>query len=168
MSDIPPVAESPNAPAPDGVTTGRLLVCERGGHWAGVLRRELAASGVRVWETRTLADCWNELARSPASFLVVELGSDVAGLLRRMIRQGREFPEAHVAIVADRGRTGYAWLMREAGAVYFLTSPRQVGRLAQLACRHLDQVPPPPQSLAERIWASLPWAERRSVENSPS
>ena len=60
----------------------RLIVCERTGRWAVALRRELADAGVRVWETRTLADCWNELAESPASFVVLELGGDVAGLLR--------------------------------------------------------------------------------------
>ena len=47
--------------------------------------------------------------------------------------------------------------MREAGAVDFVSSVRQVGLLARLACRHLAQVPPPQQSLTERIWAGLPW-----------
>ena len=75
-----------------------------------------------------------------------------------MARQPREFPMARLAVVADRGLAGHEWLMREAGAVHFVCSPRQVGTLAQLACRHLAQVPPPQQSLAERIWASLPWA----------
>ena len=51
---------------------------------------------------------------------------------------------ARLAVVADRSLAGYEWLMREAGAVHFVCSPRQVGPLAQLACRHLAQVPPPP------------------------
>ena len=66
------------------------------------LRRELAEAGVRVWETRTLADCWSELAESPASFVVLELGGNVAGLLGRMARLPREFPAARLAVVADR------------------------------------------------------------------
>lgn len=138
----------------------RLIVCERTGRWAVALRRELSGAGVRVWETRTLADCWKELIASPASFVVVELGGDVAGLLRRMASQSREFPLARLAVAADRSLSDYEWLMREAGAVHFVCSPRQVGPLAQLACRHLAHVPPPQQSLTERIWASLPWAER--------
>ena len=62
-----------------------------------------------------------------------------------------------MAVVADRQWADYEWLMREAGAVHFVCSPRRVGPLAQLACRHLAQVPPPQQSLTERIWAALPW-----------
>ena len=138
----------------------KLIVCERTGQWAVALRRELANAGVRVWETRTLADCWNELAESPASFVVLELGGDVAGLLDRMARKPCEFPSARLAVVADRSLADHEWLMREAGAVHFLCSPRQVGPLAQLACRHLAQVPPLQQSLTDRIWANLPWGER--------
>ena len=140
----------------------RLIVCERTGCWAVALRRELADAGVRVWETRTLADCFDELAESPASFVVLELGGDVAGLLGCLTRQGREFRRARLAVVADRRLAGYEWLMREAGAVRFFCSPRQIGRLAQLACRHLAQVPPPPQDLTERIWAGLPWGKGRA------
>jgi hypothetical protein len=136
----------------------RLIVCERSGRWAVALRRELAGSGVRVWETRTLADCRNELVASPASFLVAELGRNVAGLLGLLARQPRQFPAARIAVVADRDHAAWEWLVREAGAVHFLTSPRCAGMLARLACRHLAQVPPPSQSLTERIWSSLPWA----------
>jgi hypothetical protein len=142
---------------PLGVAT-RLIVCERTGRWAVALRRELAGAGIRVWETRTLDDGWTELAQSPASFMVAELGHNVARLLSRMGRLPREFPAARLAVVADRSLASYERLMREAGAVHFVGSLRQVGPLARLACRHLAQVPPPQQSLTERIWASLPWA----------
>ena len=144
----------------DGSTAARLIVCERAGRWAVGLRRELTGTGVRVWETRTLADCRNELIESPASFVVVELGRNVAGLLGLLKRQPRQFPAARMAVVADRALADYEWLMREAGAVHFLCSPRRVGLLARLACRHLAQVPPLPQSLTERIWTSLPWGAR--------
>lgn len=142
----------------------RLIVCERTGRWAVALRRELAASGVRVWETRTLDDCFAELAASPASFVVLELGGDVAELLNCLVRLSREFPAARQAVVADRPLAGYEWLMREAGAVHFVCSPRRVGPLAQLACRRLAQVPPLQQSFTERIWANLPWGENRNEE----
>jgi len=138
----------------------RLIVCERTGRWATALRRELTASGVRVWETRTLDDCWKELAESPAAFVVLELTKNMDGLLRLLARQPREFPSARLAVVAKRSLAGYEDLMREAGAVHFLTSPRQTGLLVRLACRHLSQVPPPQQSLTDRIWASLPWGEK--------
>ncbi len=139
-------------------SAAKLIVCERRGRWAVALRRELAEAGVRVWETRTLADCRDELVANPASFAVIELGANVGGLLRLLARQPRQFPRARLAVVADRARADYQWLMREAGAVHFLCSPREVAVLARLACRHLAEAPPPQQTLAERIWAGLPWA----------
>jgi hypothetical protein len=142
---------------PFSTSAGKLIVCERTGRWAVALRRELAEAGVRVWETRTLADCRDELVESPASFAVIELGANAGGLLRLLARQPRQFPAARLAVVANRSQAGYEWLLREAGAVHFLCSPRRVAVLARLACRHLAAVPPPQQSLAERIWTSLPW-----------
>jgi DNA-binding NarL/FixJ family response regulator len=142
----------------------RLLICERRGRWAVALRRELAEAGVRVWETRTFDGCLVELAASPASFVILELDGNAAGLLRCLARQKREFPRARMAVVADRRWADYEWLVREAGAIGFLSSPRRVGRLAQLACRHLAQVPPPVQSLAERIWSGLPWGKEGTGE----
>jgi len=155
-----PATAAASSPAPPASLPARLIVCERSGRWAVTLRRELAEAGVRVWETRTLADCWEELAASPASLLVVELGGDVAGLLRCLARLPRQFPRARLAVVADRSLASYEGLMREAGAVHFLSSPRRIGPLAQLACRHLAQVPPLQQNLTERIWAGLPWEPR--------
>ncbi len=156
-------ASAQKLPASAQKLPARLIVCERTGRWALTLRRELAEAGVRVWETRTVADCWRELAESPASFVVVELAGELSGLLHRMARQPREFPMARLAVVADRALAGHQWLMREAGAVHFLCSPRKVGLLAQLVCRHLAQTPPLHQSLTDRIWANLPWAERRGT-----
>jgi hypothetical protein len=155
------IRHSLSALLPAGTTAARLIVCETSGRWAVALRRELAAAEVRVHETRSLADCWTMLAESPASFLVVELSAgNSAALLQRMARLQREFPLARVAVVADRSLAGYEWLLREAGAVHFLCSPRQCGPLANLARRHLAQAPSPPRSLADRIWADLPWARQ--------
>ncbi len=137
--------------------SARLIVSERTGCWAVALRRELAHGGVRVWETRSLADCWDELANSPASFLIVELGRDLAPLLHRLLTLPRTFPAARVAVVSQRSSAPYEWLLREAGSVHYVCSPRDVAPLARMACRHLSQAPSPPQSLAERIWTALPW-----------
>jgi len=145
----------------EATSAGRLIVCERRGHWAVALRRELVELGVRVYETRSLAACWKMLAESPAAFVVVELTAGcLDALLGRMARLERDFPRARLAVVADRSLAGYEWLMREAGAVHFADSPRQFGPLAQLACRHLAQVPAAKMSLTRRIWESLPWKNR--------
>ena len=136
----------------------RLIVCERTGRWAVALRRELAGSDVRVYETRSLVECWKGLAESPAGLAVVELSAgNVAPLLQRLAGLDRDFPLARVAVVADRSLAKYEWLIREAGAVHFTCSSRQLGPLARVVAGHLDQAPSPPQTLVEQIWARLPW-----------
>ena len=145
--------------------TTPLIVCERSACWAIALRRELVHTGVRVWETRSLAQCWDALADAPAGFAVVELTAAAADdLLRRMARLPREFPLAQVVVVADRALAEYEWLLRESGAVHFTCSPRKLTPLAKMACRHLAAAPVPHQSLTERIWSSLPWEAAQEDE----
>ncbi len=147
------------------VPPARLIVCERTGRWTVALRRELAEMGVRIRETRSLAECWDVLGESPCSFAVLELTvAGVDDLLGRMARLGWDFPLARVAVVADRDLADYQWLAREAGAVHFVCSRRQLGPLAQLACRHLARAPVVPQGLAQRIWATLPWGHQATDE----
>jgi hypothetical protein len=155
----------PPAMSPAGTSTARiaaaarLIVCERAGAWAVELRRELDDTGVRVWETRNLDDCWAMLAETPGAMLIVELTEPgLTRLLPRMTALPRQFPMARIAIVAPRELRGYEPLMREAGAVHFVVSPRQTAALAQLALRHLASVPLPLRSMAERIWDGLPWS----------
>ena len=145
---------------PEGALPARVIVCERTGRWAVALRRELAGAGVRIRETRSLAECWEMLAESPGGFVVVELSAvHVDALLRQMTRLERDFPLARVAIVADRSLAHYEWLLREAGAAHFTTSTGRLGPVAQLACRHLAEAPSPPRTAKQEIWARLPWGD---------
>ena len=143
--------------------TARLIVCERTGRWAVALRRELPEGADFVQETRSLAECFEALGGDPAgpvaaSFAVIELtAAGVDELLGRMARLQRDFPLARIAVVAPRAMAAYEWLFREAGAVHFTSSPRQLGPLAKAARRHLAGAPVRQQSLAERLWSSLPW-----------
>ena len=148
-------------PLPDGAGRARLIVCELTGRWAVALRRELPQPGVRVYETRSVPECWAALARAPSSFVVAELtGVNAGALLDRMAELERDFPLARVAVVARRSLSPYEDLMREAGAVHFNTSPRRAKSLARLACRHLERMPKPERTLTEQIWDRLPWARR--------
>ena len=151
---------------PPAANAARLIVCERTGRWAVALRRELDGMGVRAYETRSLAECFDELAQSPAGLAVVELtAAGVTALLRRLAQWQRDFPLARMAVVADRSLAGCEWLLREAGAVHFTCSPRQLGPLARLVRRHLAKAPSaPPASLSEQIWASLPWGKMQNDE----
>ena len=136
----------------------RLIVCERDGHWAVALRRALAPEWGRILQTRSLPECWAELATRPASFVVVELTNENRdGLLDRLVRLQHKFPLARAAVVAERRLAQYEWLMREATAVHFECSPRRSDLVAQLAARHLAHAPVPTQSTTQRLWAGLPW-----------
>jgi len=143
-----------------------LIVCERTGRWATALRRELGNRPIRVHETRSLTECWHLLAENPAGFAVVELADRVLDeLLGRMSRLETDFPFVRVAVVADRALADYERLIREAGAVHFTCSPRLLRPLAELAARHLDQVPEPDRSPAETIWSTLPWKAQASMQD---
>lgn len=142
----------------DEGAVARLIVCERWGRWAVAIRREVADVGMRVWETRTVADCRDELTASPASFVVTEIMGDIDRFVRQVAGLTQAFPAARLAVVGERGQAEYEGLMREAGAVHFVVSPRQAPTLAAIALKHLARVPPPPQNLTERIWSGLPWA----------
>jgi len=141
-----------------GAALAKWIVCERTGRWALALRREPAAARWRIWETRTLEECWEMLAASPASFVVAEMTRPGAGaVLHRLAWLERDFPQVRVAVVAERALAPWEELMREAGAVWFCTSPREVYPLAQIARRHFSAAPKRRQTVVEQIWASLPW-----------
>ena len=140
----------------------RLMIAERSGGWAAAIRIELAETGVRLWEAGPRPKLPLLLAETPASFLVLELTvKNPPRLLDVLAQMQRGWPDARAAVVADRSLAQWEWLMREAGAVHFLTSPRKLAPLVELACRHLAAAPTPQQTLPERIWSSLPWGAAR-------
>ena len=122
------------------------------------LRRELAATAIPVHEARSIAECRDMLPRYPASFLVAELTpNSIDPLLARVAILEQDFPLARFAVVAERELSAYQWVMRQAGAIHFVVSTRDLAPLARGICRHLQRGPAPEPSPAERIWAELPW-----------
>jgi hypothetical protein len=137
--------------------TARLIVSEKRGGWAAALRREVAQ---RVYETRSLAACWRELADWPHSFLVLELTVENSEeLTRRLADLGREFPGAVAVVVMERRLRGWQWLVRESGAAHAVVSPRCLRPVAQMARRHLAAAPDLELPPAQRILADLPWSD---------
>jgi hypothetical protein len=136
----------------------KFIVCESDSSWAVGLRREAGTWPIRIHETRSLEECRQLLDADPASFLVVELTrAGWEGLSGFLARTGRDYPWARLAVVAPRELAAAEWLFREAGAVHFVTSPRQLAGLIRTARRHREAVPRPRLSLAAEIWAGLPW-----------
>jgi len=143
-------------PAPEA--RAQWAVCERSGAWAIALRREAAHLDLHLYETRSLADGWAVLEQSPASFLVAELTlANADALLARMAGLERQFPRARVAVVAERSLAEYEWLLREAGAVWFATSPRELKPMIAIVQRNMQLTPLPARDLTQQVWDSLPW-----------
>jgi hypothetical protein len=136
----------------------KFIVCEPGSSWAVGLRREAGTWPIRIHETRSLDECRRLLDEHPASFLVIQLTrAGLEELLGFLARIGRDYPWARLAVVAGRELAAAEWLLREAGAVHFVTSPRQLAGLIRTARRHCEAIPRPRLSPVEEIWAALPW-----------
>ncbi len=122
------------------------------------MRKELADSSVKTFECRRLEEAWAALAGTNTAFLIAEANSgNLSDLVERLKWLRRDFPHARAAVVADRSLADREWLMREAGAIHFLTSPRELSPLTKLVVRHLANLPQATQTVAEQIWGSLPW-----------
>ena len=142
-------------------SSARIIVCESTGRWAVALRRELGPLAAHLEETRSVIACWDRLAEVPESLIVAEVTTgNLERLLAKMARLESQFPRARVVVVADRRLADHEWLMREIGATMFVTSPRRLAPLAELARRHLAARSSQPSGVLERIWSELPWAEK--------
>ena len=142
----------------DNVPLARLIVCEHSRGWAIRLRQVLQNRGIRVYETRSLTECWQEASRSPASMLVVELtNANPEPIIQFVDRIFRELPHARVVVLGQRGMESYEWILREAGVVHVQYSPRDMRSVARMAERHLVAAPPADMGTLEQIRAGLPW-----------
>jgi uracil-DNA glycosylase len=142
----------------------RFIVCERTATWGVALRRPLKQIGRRIVETRSLDDCWSEVAASPASLVGVEATtSNLASLVPWLQRLTATFPRTRVVVLGSRGLEAGEWLLREAGAAHVVFSPRQWQPVVRIAQRHLGAPPCPDDSERQRIWRRLPWADAAEV-----
>jgi hypothetical protein len=139
--------------------SGRWLICEKTGSWAAALRWASDVGAPRLHETRSLVDCREELQRWPASFLVLEATSTGAESVVRLVDElKRSFSRSSAVVVAERQLAPWEGLLREAGAIEVVFSPRRLHLIAGLAARHLARIPRPRQSLRRAIWSRLPWS----------
>ena len=137
----------------------RCIVCERSATWGVALRLPLERIGHRIVETRSLDDCWDELAASPASLAAVEATClNLDSLVPWLCRVRAAFPRARVVVFGRRELDAAQWLLRAAGAVHVVFSPRQWQPVVRIAQRHLGSGPCPDDSERQRVWRRLPWA----------
>jgi response regulator RpfG family c-di-GMP phosphodiesterase len=146
-----------------------LIVCERNGHWAAALRRRFAADSVRLLETRTIEQCRQVATEHPSAIVVFELTeANTRSLIVLMRQLEREFPNVRPVVVADRHLADFENLMREAGVVHFVVSPRAVGDVAELVARRAAELTAAEPAASEStdfddprpaILARLPWSD---------
>jgi hypothetical protein len=139
-----------------------LIVLERDGHWAVALHAELAAMPVRVAEVRSWDECRQILTEWPTALIAAELTEKDAGpLLDALGRLDRNFPHAALVVLAERRLAGYGDLMREAGGLHFITSPRRLVEIAEIVVRRSAKFQGPfaATSRTDEILADLPWPE---------
>jgi hypothetical protein len=136
-----------------------LVVLASPATWGRWWRRELS----QPWplcEVQTHDQAWRQLQAWPHGALALELWPQSAPqtvqLLARLALQ-----RPHVLCLAHLAPELADWelLLREAGAVDVLCSPRRMRSAAALVDRHLARAPSPPRSLSEQIRAKLPWGQ---------
>jgi hypothetical protein len=142
-----------------------LIVLERDGHWAAAMRREIDDPAIRPVEARSWDECWQRLAERPSALIVAELmEANIDSCLAALNHIDRRFPRAALVIVADRKLDPYRTLLREAGALHFITSPRRLGEVNEMMRRrgHLSDPATSTSKRLDEIIAELPWSD--SVE----
>jgi DNA-binding NarL/FixJ family response regulator len=144
----------------------QLLICETTGDWAALIVRGLPIS-VRLMETRSLSEVWPRLAPAAAGVVLLELTTERASqTLAALVRLERDFPHLAAVVLTDRSLAAWEEICREAGAVHFVVSPRNIHQVIELICRQAavvkqnlpaedDQTMP----LEDKILAELPWSD---------
>lgn len=142
------------------VNNARLILCEQSPRWSVRLRWLMGRSGVRLVEAGSLDECWQELARAPASCLALEATAEniealVAGLLELRPR----YPAAAAVVFCERQCADMEWLVREAGAAHVASSTHQLTLALRVIRRHLAAESAVGSDLRQSVWQKLPWEE---------
>jgi DNA-binding NtrC family response regulator len=144
-----------------------LIVMERTGDWTAALRSRLEPSDVRLCETRMIEECWQRLVQQPTALAALELTAEnVRPLLAALLRLHVELPEVRAIVMAERKLAAYENLVREAGAIHFVVSPRSLSDVVELVRRRTAQLAAATAHRADdladprpEILANLPWSE---------
>jgi hypothetical protein len=148
-------------------SAGRVIVVERTGRWAIAMRAARSAhaatnraASLRVVEARSFDECQRWLCRQKAALAVVEIEQATAPTALELLATiDRELPGVLAVAVADPALGDLEPVVRELGAVDFITTPRLSGTLVELALRHAAQQVDGPTTFAEQIRSSLPWGD---------
>lgn len=134
-----------------------LIICEKSGRWALVLRSALQGS-VRLVETRAVTQCEESLRAVPTSLVALAItGQNLSAALDFLSRTSKHFPAARLIALLEPESESAEPLLREAGVADVFHSLQQAPAIARLALRHAAQVPAEDRPLRELVAARLPW-----------
>jgi hypothetical protein len=143
------------------MTAFKLVVCERTGHWAGALRKELPL----FTEVRSLTACGQLLESAPLSLVALEVTEANLGQSRDFVLMvGERFPQAAVVALLTTEVLDAERLFREAGTVDVIGSVLDMPRLARLARRMSARTSDVEMSLGELIDQTLPWPAQATAQ----
>jgi len=142
----------------------RLILSERHGDWATALVRLDRDVSAFLCETRSLQQMQESLEISPRSFLGIELTqTNFNAVLDTLVWLPRSYPQAIAVILTNRHLRGYEWVLRQAGAIDFLVSNRNLRSLIRMTRRHIELTSADSPGLLPNIWQRLPWRSRRTT-----
>lgn len=138
------------------------IVCERTGCWAVALRRGGLPTGGRLIETRTLDACREQLRDWPRAMTVCEATEhNLPRVLRFLVELQATSPGTRVTVVGGRTMERHEPLLREAGAIHAVFSPRRLSTTNAMLDRQTEMERPSPEaeSFEDFAWSRLPWGE---------
>ena len=145
----------------------RLILSERQGDWATALVRLDRDVSPFLCETRSLQQMQDSLEISPCSLLGIELTkTNFEAVLDTLVWLPRSYPEAIAVILTNRHLRGYEWVLRQAGAIDFLVSNRDLPSLIKTTRRHLQLTSADSPIPLPNIWQRLPWPARRTTRSA--
>ncbi len=120
------------------MTSGLVITHERRANRAGALRPRLKGRGVRLVETRSVADLTSAVVGHPVPIVVMDVGEVLEPALEALEAVGAVAPDA-LTVVLDPGRhPGLPVAARELGATLVLQGVVTPPRLADLVLRWVE------------------------------
>ena len=135
-----------------------LLVCEFGGNWVGLLRRQLVRSQVEVIVSKVeqRSELEQELARDTAGCIAIQADSkkpeDTLEWLHRLTKC---YPGVFILVIVPPFIP--SWPFFEAGASFVVSHVLQVPGAVRVIRRFIHQRPPI-EKTTDSIWSTLPWS----------
>ena len=141
------------------MSQAKFIVFERVSDWSLVLRPRLAEHGILLREVRSLAECQLCLIDFPASMLAMELTTNnVMSIINGITELTQKAPLARVVILARYNCAHLEWMLREAGVIEFVLSPRRLEAIVEVAKRHFRSLPTNEGAIMKQLGIQLPWS----------